>query len=153
MVGPTCHTLSFPSSSLSCGSNCARHAQRRVAVGGGWQRNTRRRRPELGGERQRTRLGGSVFRICHIFTPRQYRTLSFLDRYRSALNTNRCPRETSHRDFHFHRSSQLHPLSLRRSPRRIRQSRSDVPSGQVFRPQRCHPPLAHPSRHRPNTQR
>ncbi len=42
--------------------------------------------------------------------------LPFSDRYSSALNTNRCPRQISHRFLHFHRRSKLCPLSLRRSP-------------------------------------
>ena len=61
----------------------------------------------------------------------EYRSLPFSDRYRTALNTNRRPREISHRYLLFHRLSQLCLLSPRRSPRRTRRSRSDFPSGQT----------------------
>ncbi len=47
-----------------------------------------------------------MFRICCKSTPSKFRTLPFSDRYCRALNTNRHPREISHRDFRFHRSSE-----------------------------------------------
>jgi hypothetical protein len=53
-----------------------------------------------------------MFRICHIPTLRETRTCCFPDRYRSALNTNRCPKESSRRDFRLHRLNRSRLLSL-----------------------------------------
>ena len=86
-----------------------------------------------------------MFQIFYICSSKNIAHWYFSDRYYSALNTNRHPREISHRSLRFHRLSKLRLLVLRRSPRCARWSQGDFSSGQAstrdnvdFRQPLCH---------------